>query len=220
MTEQEKNDILKILDSIPTEFRIIENRIKPEKIEEYHKLSEPNSEKNLDISNNPEKIKLVKLSQSGDVESYRKIEKIIKSTENPDLTDFAFVALKFARMNLENLLLDEPIGFISTGLGGKENKLRYYFAIKSNGKIEKSQETIILTELGKISDRSKSEVESFENFGIYALAKILVPVEQAIGNIIETLTTRCDFLEKEYFCTNVERPSKELLEKWTNNELE
>ncbi len=219
MTEKEKNEILEILDSIPTEFRIIENRINTEKIEEYYKLSEPNSKKEADI-NHFEKEKLVKLSKQGDVKSYRTIEKTIKDTADKDLIDFAFVALKFARMNLENLLIDEPIGFISTGLGGKENKLRYFFAIKTNGETEKIQEAKILSELEKICDSSESEIESLENFGNYALIKILVPMEQAIGNIIDSLTIKCDFLEKNYFCTNVERPSKELLEKWTNNELE
>lgn len=221
MTEQERKEVQKILDSIPDEIRVIENAINQDIIEEFYKISDQIVDKSLDneetLSN---KEKLVKLAETGDVKSYRKIEEIIQSNENLELNEFAYVALKFGRLNLENYLSDEPIGFISSGLGGKGNKLRYYFVIKSSENIDVEREMKIKGELQIICSYSYSELESIENFGNYVLIKILVSIEIAIGNVIEGLIDKCKFADKEYFCTNVERPTCELIESWMNGELE
>jgi len=221
---KEKKEIKKILDSIPDEFRVIENQINQKTIEEFYELSDQIIEDTLnnkvDFTKKTDKEKLVVLAEIGDIKSYRKIEEIIKENRNIDLVEFAHVALKFARLNLENQLSDEPIGFISSGLGGKGNKLRYYFVIKSSNRVNKSREQKIREELNLICTNSDSELESIENFGNYVLIKILVSIEYAIGNIIEQLIQKCQFADKEYFCTNVERPTNELIEKWINDEIE
>ena len=163
---------------------------------------------------------MVRLAEIGDVKSYRKIEEIIQKRANPELIEFAYVALKFARINLENQLSDEPIGFISSGLGGKGNKLRYYFVIKSAENISQEREQRIQDQLKLICLKSDSEFETIENFGNYVLIKILVSIDFAIGNVIEQLIEKCNFADKEYFCTNVEKPTNELIEKWINDEIE
>lgn len=228
MTEQEKDEILKFLESVPNEFRVIENQINPERIDEYYEilerlddinelnkteeLSELKSEKQF-------KEKLVRLSEIGNVKAYREIEKITKSKKS-EIRDFAFVALKFARLNLENQLSDEPIGFISSGLGGKGNRLRYFFAIKSEEEIGEEQESIIVKELRRVCERNDSEFEEIENHKNYVLVKILVSMDYAIGNVIEELINKCLFVEEEYLCTNVERPTDEFIRKWIRNEIE
>jgi len=121
---------------------------------------------------------------------------------------------------LENQLSDEPIGFISSGLGGKGNKLRYYFVIKSAEKISEEREQFIKDELRLICWNADSEFETIENFGNYVLVKILVSVDYAIGSVIEDLIDRCNFADKEYFCTNVEKPTNELIEQWINGDIE
>ncbi len=231
MEEKDKNEIENLLKSIPDEFRVIENKIKGEIINEYYELLEnidnksqikilqsQNHWKNL---NSPNKIKelLVCLSEIGDVKSYRKIEEIIKS-RNPEILNFSFVALKFARLNLENYLSDESVGFISSELGGKGNKLRYYFVLKSIEKIEKDNESKIVNELHNICNQSDSEFEEIENHGNYILIKILVSIDFAIGDIIEKLTNKYPFIDKEYICTNVEKPTIEFIEKWMINKIE
>jgi len=219
---KEKNEIRKVLDSIPYEFRVLEDNINQSTIEEFYDLGEriANNENEEGNILNPRKEELVKLAKIGDIKSYRVIEEIIQNTENSDLKEFACVALKFARVSLENRLSDEPIGFISSGLGGKENKLRYYFVIQSTEKISKEREQMIIDELKLICLSSDSEFETIENFGNYVLIKILVSIDFAIGNVIEQLIDKCNFAEKEYFCTNVERPTNELIEKWINDEIE
>ncbi len=231
MSEEEKNKILNLLESIPNEFRVIESQINSESIGEYYELLEkleidrkPNESKQVEKSNDlksekPSKELLAILSKIGDVKSYREIEKIIKSKDS-EINEFAHVALKFARLNLENQLSDEPIGFISSELGGKGNKLRYYFAIKSDNKIKKEKESIIVEELRKICKRSDSEFEEIENHSNYVLIKILVSIDFAIGNVIEELINKCPFVDEEYLCTNVEKPTNEFINKWIRNEIE
>lgn len=231
MNERDKNEIIKLLGSIPDEFRVIENRISSDLVNEYYelldKLGDENQPVNLMDLENWKDLKsekgikelLVRLSAVGDIKSYRKIEEIIQS-KNLEILDFAYVALKFARLNLENQLTDEPIGFISSGLGGKGNKLRYYFAIKSEKKIERKKELKIVKELQKICGNSESEFEEIENHGKFVLIKILISIDFAIGNVIVQLINNCPFVDEEYLCTNVEKPTIEFVNKWINEEIE
>jgi len=121
---------------------------------------------------------------------------------------------------LESQLSDEPVGFISSGLGGKGNKLRYYFAITSDENINPKREEHITEELELICRKTDSEVESIENFGKYILVRILVSMEHAIGLVIEALIEKCDFADEGYFCTNVERPTEELIARWMSGEFD
>ncbi len=228
MNEKDKNEIKNLLESIPNEFRVIENEIKMNVVDEYYEFIEEMGNRNVtkilqsqncwkDLKSSREiKELLTCLSKIGDVRSYRKIEEIIKSG-NVEILSFCFVALKFARLNLENHLSDESIGFVSSGLGGKGNKLRYYFVLKSEENIEKDRESLIINELRNICKQNDSEFEDVENNGNYVLIKILVSVDFAIGDIIEKLISKCLFIEKEYMCTNVEKPTIEFIEKWGNN---
>ena len=226
MNETEKLEIKKILELIPNEFRVIENKINSKVIDEYYKIADSLENENLtEISQSQSteleslKVLLVYLSEIGDVKSYRKIEEIIKNGKT-DILEFSYVALKFARLNLENNLSDEPIGFISTELGGKGNKLRYYFVVKSKDEIQNNNESKIINELKNICIHNDSELEEIENNGKYILVKILISMDYAIGNIIDELTNNCSFLDKEYICNNVEKPKKEFIEKWIDNKLE
>lgn len=223
MNEQDKYAIQKFLASIPDEFRIIEGQINREDMMEFHQMSQQLRKKpiaNEGDTNYSDKEKLVILAKTGDVSSYRKIEAFIQSGEQPELNGFAQVALKFARVKLESQLSDEPIGFISSGLGGKGNKLRYYFAITSAEKINPKREQHITEELQLICKKTDSELESIENFGKYVLVKILVSMEHAIGLVIEALIEKCEFADEGYFCTNVERPTEELIGRWINGEFD
>jgi len=183
MKEQERNDIQKILASIPDEFQVIEHEIKREDMMEFHELNQQLRGKPLENEAGlSDKEKLVRLAKIGDVSSYRKIEALIQSNEKRELNGFASVALKFARVKLESHLSGEPVGFISSGLGGKGNKLRYYFAITSTEKINPKREQHITEELQLICKKTDSELESIENFGKYVLVKILVSMQHAIGS--------------------------------------
>ena len=63
-----------------------------------------------------------------------------------------------------------------------------------------------------------SEFEELENNGNYILIKLLVSMDIAIGNVIENLIVKCEFIEEGYLVTNVEKPSKEFIEEWMSGE--
>lgn len=231
MNKKEKAEIESLLDSIPNEFRVIENKIDAKVMEEYYTIAESLEDKTQDSiiinknnqteSSSKDDIKklLVRLSKIGDVKSYRKIEEIIESCK-PEILDFSCVALNFARLNLESNLSDEPVGFISTALGGKGKKLRYYFIVTSKERIDEDKELEIIRELNNICIKDNSELEEIENHGNYMLVKILVSMDFAIGNVIDKLTGNCSFLDKEYMCTNLEKPTKEFVKRWMNGEFD
>ena len=58
------------------------------------------------------------------------------------------LSLKECRMFLANVLLHEEGGFISTGLGGKDGKLRYYFIVSSQDGLPFSETHRILSKKG------------------------------------------------------------------------
>lgn len=225
MDENKKSEIENLLKSFPNEFRVIENRINAKTVDEYYKITHDleNKDHTEIIQNQVEwtelktqkelKELLVYLSQIGDIKSYRKIEEVTKNGKS-EILDFSFVALKFARLNLESNLSDEPVGFISSALGGKGNKIRYYFVVYSKDEIEKAKESKIIRELKSICNENDSELEEVENHTNYILVKILVSVDYAIGQVIDKLTSKFTFLEKEYICNNVEKPTKEFIENW------
>ncbi len=68
------------------------------------------------------------LASLEDVSAYRTIEKYLKAG-HPELRNWAILALQESRMLLESKLLEESQVFISTGLGGKGSKLRYFVVL-------------------------------------------------------------------------------------------
>ncbi len=67
------------------------------------------------------------------MECYRAIESFIEEAEEA-LGFLGILALNESRMLLESKILDENQVFISTGLGGKDEKLRYFVVLMSRTK--------------------------------------------------------------------------------------
>jgi len=92
---------------------------------------------------------LVKLASINSVEAFRTIERYLKEP-NHSLRDWAKLAFQESKLLLESKLLDENQVLISTGLGGKGMKLRYFTVILSDTgeNLTKIQKKIINSELG------------------------------------------------------------------------
>ncbi len=78
---------------------------------------------------------MVQLAAHDDVEAFRIIERFHKSSEGV-LHDWAVLSLQESRMILQSSLLGEQQVFISTGLGGKGQKIRYFIVL-----MKKDQDT-------------------------------------------------------------------------------
>ncbi len=70
-----------------------------------------------------------------------------------------------------------------------------------------------------VCKKRQSKFESIENHGNYLLIKILASIEEAIGIVIEDIINKCEFIDEEYMCTNVEKPENGLINKWINDEI-
>lgn len=157
---------------------------------------------------------MILLAHNATVDSYRTIEKYLKLSDGK-LKDWSILSLKECKMFLENYLLDENQGFISTGLGGKNNKLRYFFLIlsHSDAPFNDNQKKIIEKNFIDVANSFNSEIEEI-NFDInYAGMIALVSMDVAVGMVIEEGIKKCNqkslFIFQHYFVTNCEIPKKE-----------
>lgn len=157
---------------------------------------------------------LLFLAHLGTPESCRILEKYLKSSE-AELRDWALMALKECRMFIESVFLKEEGGFISTGLGGKDNKLRYYFIVSSKDGLpfSESHRNTLKRGFQTASRKNKSVIEEINFEDTYAMIGMLIPMDIAVGEIIEKGISECNninqFLSLHYYVTNVAKPTYE-----------
>jgi hypothetical protein len=157
---------------------------------------------------------LTLLAHLGTPESCRILEKYIKSPE-ANLRNWALLSLKECRMFLESVLLKEEGGFVSTGLGGRDNKLRYYFIVSSKDGLPFSEthKNTVKRRLETISHKYRSQIEEVNFEATYAMIRMLIPMDIAVGEIIEEGISECnkigEFLSIDYYVTNVGKPTDE-----------
>jgi hypothetical protein len=162
---------------------------------------------------------LILLAHLGTAESCRILEKYLKISEG-NLRDWVLLSLKECRMFLESVLLQEEGGFISTGLGGKGNRLRYCFIVSSKDGLPFSETRRNNLKRGfeTISHKYKSEIEEINFEATYAMIGILIPMDVAVGGVIEKGINECnkmnEFLFLDYYVTNVRKPTPEEISKY------
>src|SRR4030042_2835677 len=157
---------------------------------------------------------LILLAHLGTAESCRRLEKYLKVSDR-NLREWTLLSLKECRTFLESVLLQDEGGFISTGLGGKGNKLRYYFIVSSKDGLPFSETHRSTLKRGfeTIGHKYKSEIEEINFEATYAMVGILVPMDVAVGDVIEEGISECnktnEFLFPDYYVTNVKKPTPE-----------
>jgi len=165
---------------------------------------------------------LVLLAHLGTMEAAKILERYLRVSKK-DLKDWAVLSLKECRVFLESVLLKEEGGFVSTGLGGKDNKLRYYFIVSTReGLTLTGSERENLQEAFKgSSDEYDSEIEEINIGANYAMVGILVPMNVAVGAVIEEGIRRCnrmgEILFVDYYVTNVKKPTKGEISRYLRN---
>lgn len=151
---------------------------------------------------------LIKLSNIDDVEAFRAIEKY-SNYEHNDLKDWTSLALQDSRLSLESYLLDEDQIIISTGLGGKGNKLRYFLAFSTNNNEDFTdlQQRLLTKELEFSFRKTEGEIENIEFHTRFCLLTALIPMSSSINKIISSTIDECNqignFLETKFVVTNV-----------------
>lgn len=148
------------------------------------------------------------LSVSGDIKAYRAIENYNRFPD-PRVKNWAVLALLQGKITLESQFSDEKQIFISTGLGGRDEKLRFFAFFKANNLIPFSdyQKELIEKEMSYSIHKQDGEIELFEIKDIYFSLVFLVNIHLDIKNLLEEATVECNqygnFINKSFIITNV-----------------
>ncbi len=151
---------------------------------------------------------LARLASLANPECFRAIESFMTSAGEP-LRTWAVLSLNESRMVLESKILDENQVFISTGLGGKDEKLRYFVVLMTRSRIDlsDSQQMVIRNEFGYIMEKFDAELEEYNFSGSLATILILLPMKHSLKSVFKEAIDECnrygDFLNDDFIVTNV-----------------
>ena len=230
MDDNNLKKIQEAIDSLPDNFSILEEQIDVELQTEYfdtarslrvEEVPENFIETASQILNDaetktePKKEVLVKLAGLENVEAFRIIEEFHKHSEGV-IKSWAVLALQESRMLLQSSLLEEQQVFISTGLGGKHQKIRYFVSVMKHDIDEnftETQQKIVESELGFYLKESEGELEEVRFETGFALALFLFPLKQNLQQVLSSFIRECnqygDFLKDDIIITNVKALSAE-----------
>jgi len=160
---------------------------------------------------------LARLATITDVKAFRAIESYVCEPDE-GLRDWGRLALQESRMHLESHFLEESQVFISTGLGGKDNKLRYFVVLISRARKEFTdfQKKIMGEEFPYVMQKYEAEVEEYEVSGYLATFLLLLPIQYAVKEVFTEGISECnqygDFLRETCIVTNVKKLTFEEVE--------
>ena len=214
--------IQEIFGQIPDNYNILEEQIDIDLQMEYfeqskfvkqeleHEVVMNNKELIYDITVPVEerKLLLAQLASLEDVEAYRTIEKYLKSPAE-DLQSWAILALQESRMLLESKILDENQVFISTGLGGKGTKLRYFVVLIGNEEFEFTDlhRKVVRNEFELCLKAYDSEIENIKFREHFVLIMAVLPLQTSIRATFKEAIRNCNeygnFLRTNFIVTNV-----------------
>ena len=221
--------IKSFLNNIPEEFQIHEQgadiEIQKEYLDYSHSfedghLSDEEIEKITKILFHPKtpvdrkKKGLTILAHTGSISAFRQITKFYEHA-NGDLKAWASLALQECKMFLESELTEENVGMISTGLGCKADKLRFYFLVlpRNCKTFSEKQHKIIENELALTAKELNCDIEHFNFQNDYVGLTALVPMDVAIASFIEKGIQNCNefgnFVLEYYYAANTEIPDKD-----------
>lgn len=237
--DKEENIYKKIqeaISSLPENFSILEEQINVELQMEYFNYSRElkssiseelimKHQKDLFDKEVPiaeKKNLLVLLASQEKVEAFRTVEKYAKNPD-PELREWSILALQESRMVLQSSLLDEQQVFISTGLGGKDQKLRYFVVFVAKEEITELtdiQRRLIQTELEFAIKKNNGEIEEINFFENLAISVLLLPVKSDIQGVFSSMINECnqygDFIRPDIIITNVKRMTVDEVKQFIN----
>ncbi len=216
--------IRELIGKHPGNFNILEDTIDVDLQVEYFEFSKRISQEydgdwaldqveflaDPDYSMEGKKQLLARLATMENVAAYRAIESYARNPDD-DLREWSVLALQESKMHLESHLLEENQVFISTGLGGRDNKLRYFIVLiaRNRQKLNEFQKEIIQSEFDYILKSYDAEVEEFEASGYLASFTLLLPIQHAVKEVFSDCIRECnqygDFLRDNCIVTNVKK---------------
>ncbi|WP_372774298.1 hypothetical protein [Mangrovibacterium sp.] len=225
---EDNNNLKKIQDaieSLPDNFSILEEQIDVELQMEYFEFTKDKTnnqpiedfaevEKMLyeaEATDEAKKKLLVRLAGHDKVEAFRIIERFKAQAEGV-LRNWSILAIQESRMILQSSLLDEQQVFISTGLGGRDQKIRYFITLLHQNTEEEFSETekkLIEDEFQFFLKKSEGELEEMNFVNGFAMGLFLFPLKNNLQDIFRSFIEECNqygnFLREDVIITNVKK---------------
>lgn len=169
------------------------------------------------------KKKLVcQLASFENVAYYRALEKY-KEHADETMKPWVILAIQESRMMLESGLLDEKQLFISTGLGGKGTKLRYFVVLINNAEENYTdvQKKLINDEFDYKIKNNAGELEEVVFDEQFAMLTCLLPIEKPVQEVLSGATKECNnfgkFIQENFLITNVKKMSTEEIKEFLDS---
>ena len=168
---------------------------------------------------------LTLLALSKNVKAYRMLQEYAEAPD-ADVADWTYMALMDCRISLESDLSEEKQIYISTGLGGKGEKLRFYLLLFARNKIpfQDYQQQTIERELVYTLSQYDCEIERLTMEDLYVEMLFLMPVLTDLKSVMNQIINECNqygnFLSNVFTVTNVKQLSREEIEEILNKKDE
>jgi hypothetical protein len=123
------------------------------------------------------------------------------------------------RANIESELLDERHALVVSGMGGKDNKIRYFAALAtlSGEPWSATKQHLLREELMLTSRKHEAEVEMLEFSGRYAKMLLLTPITLSPATVVRSAKDASNelgvFISPQEIITNVSQLSDEKLDR-------
>jgi hypothetical protein len=178
------------------------SRIAKEKLDKDAVMNESGKLLDPEISIEDKRQLLPKIASVETVEAFRTLEKFMKDPPG-ELKSWGILAMLESKMLLESKLLNENKVFISTGLGGKGNKLRYFVVLLGRDIKEFSelQKKVIRTEFGMTLKKYDGFIEKISFSQSFATLLTIIPMNVIIKKVFREAIDECN-LYGEFLCLN------------------
>lgn len=230
--ESNLKHIQEAIDALPKDFSILEEQIDVELQMAYFEMAKELRDNQFDesligqakkdlyddqVELNDKKQLLVRLAAFDDVESFRLIEAFMKEAEG-EIKDWAVLALQESRMILQSSLLGEQQVFISTGLGGKGQNIRYFVAMmhaEADKEFNETQQKLVESEFQFVLNENGGELEEINFEHHFAMGIFLFPLKENLHGVFKSFIDECNqfggFLNEDVIITNVRKLTVEEL---------
>lgn len=191
--------------------KLVDNVSKEEVMNDVPRLSD------INVPVEDKKHILAQLACLRDVEAYRVLEKECRQFEDEELNTWSVLAYNESKMILNGSLKNEQQVFISTGLGGKNGKFRYFVVLLPHDDIKtfsSFQKEFINKELEFTLNQNDSLLEkSVESTNDYLSYKVLIPIKTNVPKLFKQIMENCNqltpFINKQFIITNVSEMYKD-----------
>lgn len=169
---------------------------------------------------------LNQLASFEEVKCFRILEKYMK-TPDKELKNWSYLAYQESLMTMESSLSEEDTIYISSGLGGKGNKLRYFVVLLSDSPdvpISEKHQHLILKEIVYQFEKSNAEFEEHSFNNTYFMFSCLIPIDISIADLFEDFINNVNefepILSDNFLITNVRRMSVEEINEFIEKKID